>query len=76
MNLGLKDPHLCYVCLSRSSAVTHEIIPRSKGGAVERWNQVELCSSCDEKIHREGTSKWQERLKLAKQYYEEVFIPD
>lgn len=72
----MNDPKLCYVCLRKPSVCTHEIIPRSKGGELEKYNQVELCASCHEKIHREGTSKWQDRLVLAKQYYEEVFTSD
>ena len=65
----------CYVCL-KPAVNTHEIVPRSKGGELESSNQVRLCLSCHEKIHLEGTARWQERLLLAKQYYEEVFIPD
>lgn len=72
----IQNPKLCYVCLRNPSVVTHEIIPRSKGGAVEKYNQVELCADCHWKIHDEGTAKWQSRLELAKQYYEEVFTPD
>ena len=72
----MKDKKLCYLCLQKPSVVTHEIVPRSKGGELERYNQVELCASCHWKIHDEGTSKWQERLELAKAYYEEVFTPD
>lgn len=70
------NPDLCYVCLRVPAAHTHEIVPRSKGGELEKYNQVRLCSSCHEKVHLEGTSAWQEKLRLAKQYYEEVFLSD
>ena len=72
----MTDPGLCYVCLNALSVHTHEIVPRSKGGVLERHNQVRLCPSCHSRVHEEGTANWQERLLLAKQYYEEVFISD
>ena len=72
----MHDPGLCYVCLNALSVHTHEIVPRSKGGELESYNQVKLCLSCHDKVHTEGTGKWEERLRLAKQYYEEVFVSD
>ncbi|MBE0574141.1 HNH endonuclease [Candidatus Dojkabacteria bacterium] len=66
---------LCYVCLQPATD-THEIVPRSKGGELIASNQVRLCKACHERVHSEGTAKWQARLLLAKQYFEEVILPD
>ena len=64
------------MCLRAYAMHTHEIVPRSKGGLLVKENQVRLCPSCHTRVHEEGTAKWQERLIIAKQYYEEVFISD
>lgn len=72
----MNDLDLCMLCLGQKATDTHEILPRSKGGSLCKENQVRLCRSCHMKIHNEGTSKWHDRLLLAKQYYEEVFTPD
>ena len=52
----------CVVCLAPASHV-HEVRPKSLNSQWRAFeNRVTLCATCHDKVHKEGTKKWADRL--------------
>ena len=53
----------CILCRMPTHTL-HEIVPRSRSKKAFEWfNRVPICLACHLRIHQEGASNWEDRLR-------------